>query len=273
MVGSTGHGLLSRVRSHTKLRTNSLPEQAAEQQNHPRRRQQSDSACDGTSTSVAAASRSSRTDLEARSHWPPIEWDPLKLNPLVTSQEKPPARLYERDLIRTRSLQTKRSFQGSQTRRPRLHHSDSGFSFDIEGYGGGEFDFARERAKALHIISNVRPREVYVDSKGWPSPVSSVSSDKSWFDFDDDDDDDDDDENDDDDESDDCSSTHDTVDPVTRSDGIWDDAQSPQRRPQVGSPNDPGYYMKRGAWKRRGIFFGEQTEEVYQKQEDAFDIP
>lgn len=85
---------------------------------------------------------------------------------------------------------------------------------------------------------------------GWPSPAGSVDSGKSWFDDDDDDEE-------------------------------WEEgeeeemmmmASSPQRRPQVGSPDDPGYFMKRGAWKRRGIFFGVRAEEVHQKEDDAFDL-
>lgn len=102
--------------------------------------------------------------------------------------------------------------------------------------------------------------------KGWPSPASSVDSGKSWFDLDDDDDDD---------VSDDEGSvtSESEVEQEEHEDKQqWAEIPSPQRRPQVGSPDDPTNYLKRGAWKRRGIFFGQQTNEVYEKEDDAFDI-
>lgn len=183
-------------------------------------------------------------------HWPPIEWDPLKLNPPVRHTPAAPPRLHERQPLQT--LRPQRSFAGHESRRrPRLHHSDSGFTF-VDCVG--DFDFKQERAKALQIISNDHQQGEVVNMKGWPSPASSIDSDKSWFDMDDDSDQDEDDV------------------AVERSNAIWDEAPSPQRRPQISSPDDPTNFIKRGAWKRKAIFFGGQTEEVYQKDDDAFEI-
>lgn len=221
------------------MRTTAAAEEM-ETQKLVHRRQHSDSA-----SVVRSLSLSTRSDFKG--HWPPIEWDPLKLNPPVPQVPAAPARLHERQPLH--NLRTKRSFAGHENRRPpRLHHSDSGFS--LSGYG--DFDFAQEKAKALQIIDRNRQRENEVDLKGWPSPASSVDSDKSWFDDDDEDDHDD--------------------EAIMRSNEIWEDAPSPRRRPQVGSPDDPGYFIKRGAWKRRGIFFGVQTQEVHRKEDDAFDV-
>lgn len=257
MVGTTRHGLLSRVRSNRKLRTtatDNLNEDDTQQHTYTysHRRNQSD-------TTPLTRSASLRADYKG--HYPPIEWDPLKLNPPVPDAPTatPPARLHERQPLPGAALRTKRSFAGHESRtmgvprhhrRPeRLHRSDSGFAL---GGVDAAFDFALERDKALQVIDRNRQREAHdVHMKGWPSPASSVDSGKSWFEDDDEDD----------------------------SDSRWggeedyeEEAPSPQRRPQVGSPNDPGYFLKRGAWKRRGIFFGVRSEEVYQKDDDAFDI-
>lgn len=242
MIGSSGHGILSRVRSHRKLRASAAAEDMETHQS-THRRQHSDS---------ASMSRSPSTTSPFNGHWPPLEWDPLKLNPPVRQVPAAPARLHERQPLQT--LRTKRSFAGHEHRRPaRLHHSDSGLT--LAGYG--DFDFKQERAKALQIISRDHRQGDEVNTKGWPSPASSLDSDKSWFDYDDDDDDD-----------------HEDDDgAVTPSNDIWEDAPSPQRRPQVVSPDDPAYFIKRGAWKRKGIFFGGQTEEVHHHNEDdAFEI-
>lgn len=227
MPGVSGHGILSRVRSQRKTRTAI----AAEEMETPRlchRRQHSDS---------ATVSRSSSTRLDYRGHYPPIEFDPLKLNPPVPEAPHAPPRLHERQPLG--SLRTKRSFASAENRRPaRLHRSDSGFA--LEGYQ--EFDFAQEKDKTLRMIDRDRQREHDIDIKGWPSPASSVDSDKSWFDDDD---------------------SHDDDETV---------APNPQRRPPAGSPDDPTNFIKRGEWKRRGIFFGVQTEEVHTKDDDAFEI-
>lgn len=234
MPGVTGHGILSRVRSHRKMRTAI----AAEEMETPKllhRRQHSDG---------ATVSRSPSTRVDPRGHYPPIEFDPLKLNPPVPEAPHAPPRLHERQTLG--SLRTKRSFASAENRRPaRLHHSDSGFS--LEGYHN--FDFSLEKDKALRMVDRNRQREHDVDMKGWPSPASSVDSDKSWFD--------DDESQDEDEDEDDNDSTV-----VTTS----------QRRPPVGSPDDPTNFIKRGEWKRRGIFFGVQTEEVHTKDEEAFEI-
>ncbi|KAJ4418389.1 hypothetical protein N0V82_005575 [Gnomoniopsis sp. IMI 355080] len=231
MPGVTGHGILSRVRSHRKMRT----EIAAEEMETPRlithRRQHSDG---------ATVSRSSSTRVDYRGHYPPIEFDPLKLNPPVPQAPHAPPRLHERQTLG--SLHSKRSFASAGNRRPaRLHRSESGFS--LEGYQ--QFDFSLERDNAMRMIERNRQREHDVDMRGWPSPASSVDSvdsGKSWFDDDD---------------------SQDEVDTV---------APNPQRRPPVGSPDDPTNYIKRGEWKRRGIFFGVQTEEVHTKDDEAFEV-
>lgn len=212
------------------------------------RRQHSDSASIPRSFSTVSPG--------SHGHWPPLQWDPLKLNPPVRQvpAAAPPARLHERQPLQT--LRTKQSFAGHESRRrPRLHHSDSGFTFG----GIGDFDFKEERAKALQIISNRDHQQQGEEMKGWPSSASSVDSNKSWFDYDDDDVEDDDDHEEDD-------------GAVTRSNDIWEDAPSLRRRPQVASPDDPTYFIKRGAWKRKAIFFGGQTTEVYQTDDDAFEI-
>lgn len=229
MPGVTGHGILSRVRSHRKMRT----EIPAEEMETPKllithRRQYSDG---------ATVSRSSSTRLDFRGHYPPIEFDPLKLNPPVPDAPHAPPRLHERQTLG--SMRTKRSIAN---RRPtRLHRSESGFSLD--GYEA--FDFSLEKDKALRMIDRNRQREHDVAMKGWPSPASSVDSvdsGKSWFDDDDSQDEDD------------------FVVP------------NPQRRPPVGSPDDPTNFIKRGEWKRRGIFFGVQAEEVHTKDDEAFEV-
>lgn len=214
-------------------------------------------------------------DARSNGHWPPLEFDPLKLNPTVigaeTTTEKAPPRLYERDLLRTTSLRTRKTSQvdaGYQPRRrPRLHHSDSGISFDYETYSNEtQFNFAEEKAKALNVVERPATHEDHVHQKGWPSPSSSVDSGKSWFDMDDDDEDDNDDSASDDDEL-----VTDESEPDREEKDVWTALQSPRRRPQVGSPDDPTNYLKRGAWKRRAIFFGQQSNEVYTKEDDAFD--
>lgn len=234
MPGVTGHGILSRVRSQRKLRTVI----AAEELETPKlshRRQRSDSAATATTT-TRSPSAASRSDFPG-AHWPPIEFDPLKLNPPVQrmdTQHHAPARLHERQPLQC--LRTKRSFASAENRRPpRLHHSDSGFAL---------FDFAQATDKdALPILDRNRQREV--DIKGWPSPAGSVDSDKSWFDDDDDEE-------------------------------VHEDGEAaaplPRRRPPIGSPDDPANFIKRGEWKRRGIFFGAQAQEVHTKDDDAFEV-
>ncbi|KAK2600855.1 hypothetical protein N8I77_010360 [Diaporthe amygdali] len=240
MVGSAGHRILRGVRSHKKLRMAI----AAEEMEDPKighRRQHSDSA-------PAPISRIPSSEKHARSHWPPIEWDPLKLNPPIDQEPDMSAKSRESLPTHTQSLRSKQSFAGHELRRPRMHHSDSGFSLVV--HDGFDFGFDRNQAIGRMIERN-RAHHDEVYSKGWPSPASSVDSDKSWFDHDDDDDED---------------------AAVKRSNELFS-PQSPQRRPQVTSPDDPTYYLKRGGWKRRGIYFGGQTEEVYQKEDDAFDLP
>ncbi|KAK7720906.1 hypothetical protein SLS64_001199 [Diaporthe eres] len=239
MVGSAGHRILRGVRSHRKLRT-TMPAEELEDSKIVHRRQHSDGA-------PAPVSRISSTEKHARTHWPPIEWDPLKLNPPVAQVPDMPVK--SRESLPTQSLRSKQSYAGHELRRPRMHHSDSGFSLVVHD----GFDFGFERQQALgRMIQRNRSHDDEVYSKGWPSPASSVDSDKSWFDHDDDD------------EEEDAA--------VKRSNEL-SSPQSPQRRPQVASPDDPTHYLKRGGWKRRAIYFGGQTEEVYQKEDDAFDLP
>lgn len=238
MPGVSGHGILSRVRSQRKART----EIAADEMETPRlihRRQHSDG---------ATVSRSSSTRFDCRCHYPPIEFDPLKLNPPVPEAPHAPPRLHERQPLG--SLRTKRSFASAENRRPpRLHRSDSGFSLDVHQ----AFDFAQEKDRALRMIDRNRQRELDLDMKGWPSPASSIDSDKSWFDDDESHDDGEDDDDYDD-------NINDTI------------VRNPQRRPPAGSPDDPNNFIKRGEWKRRGIFFGVRTEEVHTKDDEAFGI-
>lgn len=221
-------------------------------------------------------------------HWPPLEFDPLKLNPTVVAAdivtEKAPPRLYERDLLRTSSLRTASNSNKNQTtssqqsqaedfeprRRPRLHHSDSAISFNYNTYSNEkqqfDFGFAKETTAKALPVEQFASRDVNVvanTQKGWPSPASSVDSGKSWFDLDDDDEDED--------VHDDESVTEDESE-VEQHEAHDKPLPSPQRRPQVGSPDDPTNYLKRGAWKRRGIFFGGQSNEVYEKEDDAFDV-
>ncbi|KAF3768662.1 hypothetical protein M406DRAFT_107514 [Cryphonectria parasitica EP155] len=256
MVGHTGHGMLSRSRSHhhKKLRIvhpmDLIDAQQSEQVHSVRQRS-------GSIPIITRRPSSSDGGL-ARKHWPPIEWDPLKLNPPVAAQgPEPPARLHERQPLQV--LRPKRSFAGHETaRRPaRLHHSDSGLS--LEAYHG--FDFSLGEAKAVHIAEQNHSgahqhggQDVHHhdDDKGWPSPASSVDSGKSWFE----------------------DETPDEDDAVQRSHELWENTPGAgaRPRPQVASPDDPGYFIQRGAWKRRAIFFGGESAEVYQKDDDAFHI-
>lgn len=238
MVGSAGHRILRGVRSHKKLRME-MPAEELEEQKILHRRQHSDGA-------PAPVSRISSTERHARTHWPPIEWDPLKLNPPVAQDPDMPVK--SRESLPTQSLRSKQSYAGHQLRRPRMHHSDSGFSLVV--HDGFDFGFEREQAFGRMIQRN-RAHDDEVYSKGWPSPASSVDSGKSWFDHDDDED----------------------EDAAVKRSNELSSPQSPQRRPQVGSPDDPTNYLKRGDWKRKAIYFGGQTEEVYQKEDDAFDLP
>lgn len=292
-----GFGIMSRVRpacSHQHIRTTWASEQPEQHNFGTRQRNKSLSSAPTTPVSSAPASSHSRqrnhsvshtvpstqpSKISDAGHWPPLEFDPLKLNPTVVEvdvqTEKAPPRLYERDLLRTTSLRTKKTSPRQSTSagfeprtRPRLHHSDSGISFNYDAYSNEkQFNFAEQKAKALHGMEQQVPHESMVDNrKGWPSPASSVDSGKSWFDLDDDDDDD---------VSDDEGSvtSESEVEQEEHEDKQqWAEIPSPQRRPQVGSPDDPTNYLKRGAWKRRGIFFGQQTNEVYEKEDDAFDI-
>lgn len=237
MIGSSGHGMLSRVRSHRKLRAGSVSEEV-EVRSHGHRRQHSDT------TSASTTRRA------ASSHWPPLEWDPLKLNPPVQQAPAAPPRLHERQPLQT--LRTKRSFTRPEVRRPaRLHHSDSFTGAEYEGFN---FNFKQDRSQALQIVGRDHQQASEAASgKSWPSPASSVDSNKSWFDYSDDEEDEDD-------------------VPAPRSDDIWDEAPSPRRRPQLGSPNDANYFIKRGAWKRKAIFFGGQAEDIVQADEDVFEV-
>lgn len=254
MPGVTGHGILSRVRSQRKLRTAIAAEELETPKlTIPHRRQHSDGA-------PVTPTRSTRSASRRSAHWPPIEFDPLKLNPPsapLPPTTSAPARLHERQPLQCPRT-TKRSFASVENRRPpRLlhHHSDSGFPLfdlgDTTTQGGGE-----KEESAMPIVDRNRQREV--DIKGWPSPAGSVDSDKSWFDYDDDEDDDED-EDDDDDEDGETIESH-------------NDAPMPRRRPPVGSPDDPTNFIKRGEWKRRGIFFGLQAQEVATKHDEAFEV-
>ncbi|KUI57651.1 hypothetical protein VP1G_04962 [Cytospora mali] len=232
MPGSSGHRMLSRVRSHRKLRSATAAE--VEDEKHHRRQ---------TSDNVSASVRgSSSTKSDARTHWPPIEWDPLKLNPPTPPTADLPARPREG---RPTTLRSKQSYAGYETRRPRMHHSDSGFSLVV--HEGFDFGFERPESSRSHDDDDVHV-------KGWPSPTSSLDSGKSWFG------DNDDDHHDDDDGA------------VKRSNELWGEAPSPRRRPQVASPDDPSYFIQRGGWKRRGIVFGGKTAEVRQKDDEVFNI-
>lgn len=300
----TGHGfgIMSRVRparSHQNLRTTWAPEHPAEQKT--RQRNHSVSHTSTTATVPSSGTTSSTTQpsrkISDAGHWPPLEFDPLKLNPttvvvaavvpaaaaaVVQTTGKAPPRLYERGLLRTRSLRATSTKKPSSSRqsaspapaaaaatpfeprtRPRLHHSDSGISFDYDAYRKEkqQFNFAEEKAKALQ---QQQPQPVVDNRKGWPSPASSVDSGKSWFDLDDDSEDDDDMSS--------VTSESEVEHDEDKEQQPWAEPPSPRRRPQVGSPDDPTNYLKRGAWKRRGIFFGQQTNEVYEKEDDAFDL-
>lgn len=216
------------------------------------RRQRSESAAIPRSFSTASPA--------GTGHWPPLEWDPLKLNPPVRQlPAAAPPRLHERQPLQT--FQTKESLAGH--RRPRLHHSDSGFSYaDV-----ADFKLKQERAKTLQIISGSDHRqEDEASMKDWPSSASSVDSNKSWFDYEDDDEDDEDEDDEDDEEQEENDGA------VSRSNDIWEDAPSLQRRPQVASPDDPTYFIKRGAWKRKAIFFGGQTEGAHHIDAGTFEV-
>jgi hypothetical protein len=129
-----------------------------------------------------------------------------------------------------------------------MHHSDSGFSLVVHD----GFDFGFEKGQALgRVIDRNRAPVDETQFKGWPSPASSVESGKSWFDH---------------------SSDEDEQEPAVKRSNELSSPRSPQPRPQVASPDDPMHFLKRGGWKRRGIYFGVKSEEVYQKEEDAFDF-
>ncbi|PSR90724.1 hypothetical protein BD289DRAFT_481520 [Coniella lustricola] len=252
MGGHTGHGLLHRSRSHKKLRI-IHPTDIIKMEEHSRFHNHTRQHSSSSSPGAMSASPPSPSRLETKGHWPPIEWDPLKLNPPVIAQgPEPPARLHERQPLRI--PQARRSFGGHERTRPtqRLHHSDSGLTLP-DDYRN--FDFTLERAKALQSLERNRQRDVVVHDdhdKGWPSPASSVDSGKSWFEDDTEDEDED--------------------DAVQRSHELWDDLPNPRPRPQVASPADPNYFIQRGEWKRRGIFFGGESAEAYHQEEDVFDL-
>lgn len=228
MHGVSGHRILSRVRSHKKLRQTIPADELETPRITSHRRQRSESA-----TMSMFPSSASRSDF--RGHWPPIEFDPLKLNPPVPQAPHAPARLHERQPLYC--LPARRSSAGAE-RPQRLRHSDSGFAMA----GHGDLDFGLEQER---MADRNRQREHDVDMKGWPSPASSVDSDKSWFEDDDDDD-----------------EFHDEeAAPPT-----------PRRRPVLGSPDDPTNFIKRGEWKRRGIFFGASTQEVRATDHAALEI-
>lgn len=293
----TGHGfgIMSRVRparSHQNLRTTWALEHPAEHKTRQRNH------------SVSHTTTQPSSKISDAGHWPPLEFDPLKLNPttvvvaavvpppaaaaVVQTTGKAPPRLYERGLLRTSSLRATGTEKTSSSRqsaspaaaaatpfeprtRPRLHHSDSGISFDYDAYRKEkqQFNFAEEKAKALRDMpqqQQQQPQPVVDNRKGWPSPASSVDSGKSWFDLDDDSDDDDDDD------MSSVTSESEVEHDEDKEEQPWAEPPSPRRRPQVGSPDDPTNYLKRGAWKRRGIFFGQQTNEVYEKEDDAFEL-
>lgn len=239
--------MLSRVRSHRKLRSATTAAEV-EQGKLGHRRQHSDNVS-------ASGARSSRKS-DARTHWPPIEWDPLKLNPPTPPAADLPAR--PRDNLAEYTLRSRRSPAGAgaghEIRRPRMmHHSDSGFSLVV--HDGFDFGFDGENALSRsrsHDDDDEDEDDMHM--KAWPSPTSSLDSGKSWFGDNDDND-------------------HDAEDgAVKRSNELWGVAPSPRRRPQVASPDDPNYFIQRGGWKRRGIVFGGQKEEVCQKDDEVFNL-
>lgn len=308
-----GYGIMSRVRptcSQYNLHTAWASEQQTEQRhNSATGRQRNKSLSSAPSTPVSLVAPSTHDGRRQRNHsvshtvpstqtrkphdaghWPPLEFDPLKLNPTVVAAdvvtEKAPPRLYERGLLRTTSMRTRSNSNSDKTKatptqkqqaesfeprtRPRLHHSDSAISFDYDAYSNEKqqfnFGLAKETKAKVVPVEHVAPQDVHLvvvnNQKGWPSPASSVDSGKSWFDLDDD-------------EDEDAYDDESITDDESEADQHGEHTKpppSPQRRPQVGSPDDPTNYLKRGAWKRRGIFFGQQSNEVYEKEEDAFDV-
>ncbi|ROW13886.1 hypothetical protein VPNG_03577 [Cytospora leucostoma] len=263
MVGNSGHRILSRVRSNRKLRAATAADLEEQKLSPLHRRQHSDN----VSASVTGSSSISSPSPDARTHRPPIEWDPLKLNPPTPPVARPRDSVPEYALLRSR-----RSLAGGG-HRPRMHHSDSGFSLEV--HEGFDFGFEREKALARMEMGQHGQQQQHhhhhhddgddddVNSKGWPSPTSSVDSDKSWFDHGGDDDDDDDGDQGDEDGA------------VKRINDLWGGgggAPSARRRPQVASPDDPNYFIQRGGWKRRGIVFGGTADQVRQKDEEVFNI-
>lgn len=267
--------MLSRVRSHRKLRTATAAE--VDGHKHAHRGQHGDGVAPGhppaagPSSSSSLPSTMSPPDASRSQHWPPIEWDPLKLNPPTPPVADPPARPRGDSLPGYYTHQPPSSSSpsaggrslgggcgGHERRRPRMHHSDSGFSllihdgfdFGFERAGGGDGRGAGQHGGRDEEDDD--DDDVHV--KGWPSPVSSVDSGKSWFDHDDDD------------------VPGDDDGAVKRSNELWGDAPAPRRRPQVSSPGDANYFIQRGGWKRKGIVFGGKTDEVRQKDDEVFNI-
>lgn len=257
---NSGGRILHHVCSHRKLRTATAAE--VDEQKHAHRRQHSDSATASAITGSSPSSSAAAATSDARTHWPPIEWDPLKLNPPTPPVADPPARPRGDSLPGfTTTLQPGRPAAGHEMRRrPRMHHSDSGFSLLIhEGFDFG-FERARDDAGGRRHAGGGGGGDGDDDDdddvhmKGWPSPASSVDSGKAWGGDSDD-------------------NGHDDEDgAVKRSNELWGEPPTPRRRPQVASPDDPNYFIQRGGWKRKGIVFGGKTEEVRQRDDEVFNI-
>ena len=208
--------ILNRVRSHKKLRSD------GQQPLHQRQ----------TSVSSSGSRPSTDSDAYRQSHFPSVEWDPLRLNPVPQVPAVAPSRHHDSFRERTeRTLRNKRSFAGHELHRPRNYQSPRSEIYDGFDFGFGE--------KPVQNTPDRHHDEHHL--RDWPSPTSTAASE---WDVDDGD--------------------------VKRD--PWN-SPSPRRRPQAGTLGGPDYFIKRGGWKRRGIIFGGHTEEIYLKEDDAFDLP
>ncbi|KAJ9155582.1 hypothetical protein NKR23_g1735 [Pleurostoma richardsiae] len=231
MLCSTGQRILNRVRSHKKLQASG-----------------SDSSSHKRQDSLSSSGSRPSTDSDChRSHYPTLEWDPLKLNPPVSATHITPRAVPPHHAsFRERTLRNKRSYAGHELQQGRRHYQSDSTGSALEIHDGFDFGFAKEQA-IQSVLDRNRDGAVHL-AGGWPSPASSTSSSDWHDDYEDDD--------------------------GARPQSSWSEASSPspRRRPQPGPFDGPDYFLKRGGWKRRGIVFGGQVDEVYVRDDDAFDL-
>ncbi len=200
--------------------------------NHVRQGSQSSSTTRSSIESEVSRPSTSRTDVSSTSSASTIEWDPLRLHPTTAPASAAP--LPERRSHH--ELRGVRSFHKMPSHHASFRSLQSSRNSELEIHEGFDFGFKSQTFQASEYLEPARPpvRSAWSYSTV-PSPGSSGDSD---------------------------TGAGDLAGPE------WgDDAVTP--RPHA--PTDDGdYFMKRGAWKRRGIVFSPGI--VLAGEDESFDL-